>query len=85
MSTIRAELTCHPTTPCPAIRHFAIEVDAARFPAELVIVYRIAGDATRLRLPTSGFARRADGLWQHSCFEAFLRAAPGASYRTKNR
>jgi hypothetical protein len=43
-------------------------------------VYRIAGDAARLRLPTSGFARRADGLWQHSCFEVFLRVGTGASY-----
>jgi len=84
MSTLRAELTPHPATPCPAIRHFAIEVDAAKLPAALVIVYRIAGDAARLRLPPSGFARRADGLWQHSCFEAFLRVGPGASYHEFN-
>ena len=62
----------------------AIEVDAARLPASIVIVYRIAGDAAQLRLPSSGFARRADGLWQHSCFEAFLRAVPGASYHEFN-
>jgi len=84
MSTLRAELTAHPDTPCPAIRHFGIEVDAARLPAALVIVYRIAGDTSRLRLPPSGFARRSDGLWQHSCFEAFLRVGPGASYHEFN-
>jgi hypothetical protein len=84
MSTLRAELVSHPSTPCPAIRQFAIEVDPGRLPAALVIVYRIAGDASRLRLPPSGFARRADGLWHHSCFEAFLRAGPGASYHEFN-
>lgn len=84
MSTLRAELTAHPATPCPAIRQFAIEVDTSRLPAALVIVYRIAGDAARLRLPSSGFARRADGLWQHTCFEAFLRAGPSVSYHEFN-
>jgi hypothetical protein len=84
MSTLRAELISHPATPCPAIRQFAIEVDATRLPAALAIVYRIAGDAARIRLPPSGFARRADGLWHHSCFEAFLRAGPGASYHEFN-
>lgn len=80
MSAIRAELKPHPASRCPAIRHFAIEIDPATLPASLVIVYRIAGEVGRLSLPPPGFARRADGLWQHSCFEAFLRAGPVASY-----
>jgi hypothetical protein len=80
MSALRAELTSHPASPCPAIRQFAVEVDPTALPAELVILFRIAGEVGRLRLPPSGFARRANGLWQHSCFEAFLKAGPGASY-----
>lgn len=80
MSAIRAELRPHPGSSCPAIRQFAIEVDPAGLPASLVILYRIAGDIGRLSLPPPGFARRVDGLWQHSCFEAFLRAGPVASY-----
>lgn len=80
MSTIRAELKPHPASPCPLIRQFAIEVDPAPLPASLVILYRIAGEVSRLHLPPPGFARRADGLWQHSCFEAFLRAGAVASY-----
>ena len=80
MSAIRAELKPHPGSHCPAIRQFVIEVDPAALPASLVILFRIAGDIGRLRLPPPGFARRADGLWQHSCFEAFLRAGPVASY-----
>ena len=80
MSTLRAELTSHPTQSCPAIRSFVVEADPAGLPSTLVIVFRIAGDASRLRLPQTGYARRADRLWQHSCFEAFLRAGTGASY-----
>ena len=84
MSTLRAELAPHPATPCPAIRSFVIEVDRGVLPAALVVVFRIAGDVDRLRLPPTGFARRTDGLWQHSCFEAFLKAGPGASYHEFN-
>jgi hypothetical protein len=80
MSVIRAELKTHPGSPCPHIRQFAIAVDPAALPASLVILYRIAGEVGRLRLPPPGFARRSDGLWQHSCFEAFLRAGAVASY-----
>jgi len=80
MSTLRAELSSHPTRPCPAIRSFVVEVDPTAMPSALVILFRIAGDAARLRLPPTGYARRADGLWQHSCFEAFLRVGPRASY-----
>jgi hypothetical protein len=84
MSTLRAELISHPSQPCPAIRSFVVEVDPTALPAELPILFRIAGDAGRLHLPPTGFARRADGLWQHSCFEAFLRAGQGASYHEFN-
>lgn len=35
---------------------------------------------SRLKLPGPGRPARADGLWQHSCFEAFLGPVSGASY-----
>jgi hypothetical protein len=72
MATLSAELRPHPTTPCEAIRRFTVTVDP-QSPDELRIRYRIEGDIGRLRLPVPGPARRRDGLWQHSCFEAFLR------------
>jgi hypothetical protein len=84
MTALRAELLPHPSTPCPAIRRFAVEVDPSGWPGELVVLFRLAGDIDRLQLPASGFARRADGLWQHSCFEAFLRAGSGGSYHEFN-
>jgi hypothetical protein len=84
MSLIRAELLPHPSTPCSAVRRFAVEVDPTGWPRELAILFRIAGDIGQLQLPESGFARRADGLWQHSCFEAFLKAGSRDSYHEFN-
>lgn len=43
----------------------------------LRIRFRIEGALGQLRLPPPGIPRRLDGLWHHSCFEAFLR--PDAS------
>lgn len=77
MATAATELRPHPAHPAAAIRRFDA---AAEWPASgspLRIRFRIDGDVGQLRLPPPGVARRHDGLWQHSCFEAFLR--PDAS------
>lgn len=77
--TASADLRCHPTTPCAAVSH--IRVDVARSARDgLVLSYRIAGDTASLRLPPPAAARRADGLWQHTCLEAFLRADGSDAY-----
>ena len=41
--------------------------------------YRVRGDAHRIRLPARGKSERSDGLWRHTCFEAFV--APQNSER----
>ena len=40
--------------------------------SSLTLTYSISGDITRLRIPPPRSSRRADGLWQHACFELFL-------------
>jgi len=76
-------LTCHPSTPCAAVRH--VQVDALRNDNELWLRYSLEGDIAALRLPESGPPRRDDGLWRHTCFEAFLKCRPGAAdYREFN-
>lgn len=80
MTVLNAELRPHPTTPCDAIRRFGVTIDPARLPQELEVRFRIEGEMHRLRLPPPGFARRSDGLWQHTCFEAFLRHHAGDGY-----
>src|SRR6476619_8020804 len=42
--------------------------------------YALRGDMARLRLPRAGGGRRADGLWRHTCFEAFVTVADTTSY-----
>ena len=84
MTALSAELRPHSATPCPAIRRFGIAIEPSSLPAELGIEFRIDGDIDRLRIPASGSARRRDGLWQHSCFELFLRPDGSDNYHEFN-
>ena len=40
----------------------------------------VAGKISDLVLPPVTAPARVDELWRHTCFEAFIRAAPGGSY-----
>lgn len=84
MPPASVELLLHPASPCDAIRHFGASIEIAAPPDELRISFRIDGAIGLLRLPGPGTALRADGLWQHSCFEAFLRADASDSYHEFN-
>ncbi|HEU4517554.1 MAG TPA: DOMON-like domain-containing protein [Steroidobacteraceae bacterium] len=84
MSRLTAELRPHPTSPSEAIRRIGIEIDDEAFPRALWFRFRVEGDIGRIRLPAPGFARRSDGLWQHTCFEAFLRPDASESYHEFN-
>lgn len=39
----------------------------------LALTFSLTGDVVRFRIPTPQPSRRADGLWQHTCFEVFIR------------
>lgn len=69
---MRRALTRHPTTPCPAVE--TIEVEAARAAAGgLALHYRLRGALGDLVVPPPAAApARTDGLWEHTCFEAFV-------------
>lgn len=73
-----AQLNAHPATPGGAVSGIVVAMERAG--AELRLSYRLAGEIARLRLPEPEEAMRADSLWQHSCFEAFLRPDGGAHY-----
>jgi len=45
-----------------------------------VLSYVVTGEIGDLRLPPRSAPARADELWRHTCFEAFLRPSPGAAY-----
>ncbi len=72
---MRLTLVSHPDTPCAPIREIAVEV--ARAGARLSLRYRVEGDLTQIVLAEPGIRARADALWKHSCFEAFVSAGHG--------
>jgi hypothetical protein len=76
---MRQALKLHPDSRCTAATR--VEVDVAR-PRRggLVLHYLVAGTISDLRMPPVTASARADELWQHICFEAFVRALPGAAY-----
>jgi hypothetical protein len=78
---MRHVLHPHPNFPCAAVS--AITVDVSRGAAgNLLLHYYISGDASlvvpSLLSPATG--RRADELWQHTCFEAFVKPVGGDAY-----
>ena len=76
-------LICHPSTPAGAVRR--IEARARRAPkAKLELTYTLTGDLTRLRLPPPRERRFAERLWEHTCFEAFIKMEETAAYHELN-
>jgi hypothetical protein len=76
-------LACHPQTPAPRIR--AIDVGVAGAPGgSLTLAFALEGDLSGLRIPGPRPSRRVDGLWRHTCFEAFVMGEEGPGYREFN-
>ena len=46
--------------------------------------YTLRGDIAALRIPAPAAPTPTDGLWQHTCFEAFVATTGGAAYREFN-
>jgi hypothetical protein len=68
---MRQPLTLHPQSQCDAVS--CIEVEIARsHPAKLTLTYRVTGAISGLILPPAKATARADDLWKHTCFEAFV-------------
>lgn len=51
---------------------------------ELALRFHLSGDTSRIRIPETRPAARADGLWRHSCFEVFMRSPKTSSYHEFN-
>ena len=73
-----AVLTAHPSTPNDDVRSLEVQL-LAQEPDILVFQYSLVADLSRVRVPLSGAGGRADSLWEHTCFEAFV--APGDATR----
>ena len=76
-------LSPHPRHPAPPGLQLTADarLDAA---AGLHLRYVLTGPTDRLAIPTLRLANPADGLWQHTCFEAFVALGGAAAYREFN-
>jgi len=72
-------LTCHPETYNPAVEEIEARVGWTQDNV-LAFTYALKGDLMRLRIPPLRPLRRADRLWQHTCFEAFVCVKGKAEY-----
>jgi hypothetical protein len=81
--TTRLALKPHCNTPCLAAT--SIEVDVVRpTPTSLSLRYFLSGVLDELLLPPVKAPDRTDRLWQHTCFEIFIRAQSEEPYQEFN-
>ena len=79
---MRQALIRHPDSAGSAASHIEVEVTRPR-PDNLLLIYIVTGRIGDLRIPLVTAPVRADALWQHTCFEAFVRTS-GDEYHECN-
>ncbi|HUK01862.1 MAG TPA: DOMON-like domain-containing protein [Steroidobacteraceae bacterium] len=75
-------LTCHPRTPCGAVSRIVVSIGRKTPEPGISAVdfeFRIDADPAALA-PFGTASGRRDGLWQHTCCEAFLADELGGGY-----
>lgn len=76
-------LHCHSSTPCPSV--LSLYAEATRLAdGSLHLRYILTAKLADLRIPSPLPASVADGLWEHTCFEAFIGAQNEDSYHEFN-
>lgn len=75
---VHRSLISHADTPAGA--DIALSVLAVRDGQRLSLRYLVTGETGKLRYPETDLAARADGLWQATCFEAFVRTTNDFGY-----
>jgi len=75
-------LTCHPATAPGGVQR--IDVSVAPLSCGLALRYRVHGALERIAIPAPVLPVRRDGLWRHTCFEAFVNATGDAPYAEFN-
>ncbi len=77
--TQAAVLTAHPSSPNGTVRSFGVQLRWEE-PGILVFHYSLNADMSRVRVPLSGAGGRAEALWTHTCFEAFIAPVDAPGY-----
>lgn len=76
---MRLPLHPHPETPCPTVDAIMVEI-LRPAPGRLLLTYELVGRVDAIRWPAPAAPSRTDGLWRHTCCEAFLRDGHGDGY-----
>jgi hypothetical protein len=76
-------LKAHPRAQNGAMRSIGVRVSRLHSGA-LTLTYALDADLDRLRIPQSRLSRSGDRLWQHTCFEIFLRRKDIPAYHEFN-
>jgi hypothetical protein len=80
---MQLSLILHPESQCDAVS--SIDVDIVRSgDAGLSLLFAVSGDISRIELPDMSLAKRKNQLWQHSCFELFIRPVGEQAYHEYN-
>lgn len=72
-------LVCHPSTPASVVSRIDVEL-ATIAEGALRLRYFLDGDVNGILVPPPTAAGRADELWKHTCFEAFLAGQDSRAY-----
>lgn len=76
------QLQCHPASPAGIPLVLSVAFSVTSFGLEMV--YVVAGNRAAVRIPPTTEPGLADGLWRHTCLEAFVAAEGDAAYREFN-
>jgi hypothetical protein len=79
---VRVELKLHPDSVCPSVTSIEVDIEPAEA-GRLSLRYVVTGAIDALLLAPPAAPIRVNGLWQYSCFEAFL-ASPEGGYHEFN-
>jgi hypothetical protein len=74
-------LVSHPEASSQAVH--SLEVCASLHPEyarALTFTYTLTGDRGRIKIPSPQPSAKVDGLWRHTCFEAFLSGKGDSTY-----
>jgi hypothetical protein len=83
VTTTRATLVPHPTTPAPLVQGLGVHATLTAS-GRLQLHYVLRAPLAELAIPTLGPLRFRDELWRRTCFEAFVRADGDPAYREFN-
>jgi hypothetical protein len=72
-------LSEHPSTPCDSVQRLDVQL-SFQSPGVVTFLYTLRADMSHIRVGTEGAPEAADGLWKHTCFEAFLRPGESSGY-----